>query len=123
MGLSTVGIFAAEDKELAASYGLTHRVELDGRGAAAYLDLDQIIQIAKSQECDALHPGYGFLSESPALARACVKAGITFVGPPVEALELFGDKAAARALATELNIPSRTPQPSWPGNRADARSC
>jgi acetyl/propionyl-CoA carboxylase alpha subunit/acetyl-CoA carboxylase carboxyltransferase component len=119
MGLSTVGIFAPEDKELAAGYGLTHRVELGGQGAAAYLDLQQIIEIAKSQECDALHPGYGFLSESPALAQACAKAGITFVGPPVEALELFGDKAAARALATELNIPV-VPGISAPASIEDA---
>jgi len=105
LGLSTVGIFAPEDMELAADYATTRRVALDGQGAAAYLDIDQIIDIAKTEECDALHPGYGLLSESAALARACAEAGVTFVGPPVETLELFGDKAAARALAAELNIP------------------
>jgi acetyl/propionyl-CoA carboxylase alpha subunit len=105
MGLSTIGIFSPEDVELAAGYGVAERVGLDGRGAAAYLDLDQILEIARSQGCDSLHPGYGFLSESAALARACTKAGITFVGPSADTLELFGNKAAARAHATELNVP------------------
>ncbi len=105
MGISTVGIFSAEDVELAAGYGNDDRVALDGAGAAAYLDIEQIVEIATQQGCDALHPGYGFLSESAALAQACAKAGVIFVGPSVATLELFGDKAAARALATELNVP------------------
>lgn len=121
MGLSTVGIFAPEDLELAAGYGLGERVALDGRGAAAYLDLDQIIEIAKARECDALHPGYGFLSESAALAQACAMAGITFVGPSARTLELFGDKAAARALAAELNIPIVPGIPA-PTSIADAKA-
>jgi len=121
MGLSAVGIFAPEDAELAAGYGLTKRVPLDGRGAAAYLDLEQLIEIAKANQCDALHPGYGFLSESSALAQACEKAGVIFVGPSVETLELFGDKAAARALATELNIPV-VPGISAPASVAAAKA-
>lgn len=121
MGLSTLGIFAPEDIDLAAGYGIVERVALDGQGAAAYLDIDQIIEIAKTRECDALHPGYGFLSESAALAQACSKAGIVFVGPSVETLELFGDKTAARALAAELNVPI-VPGISAPASIADAEA-
>lgn len=105
LGIPTVGIFAPEDADLAAGYGIPERVALRGRGAAAYLDLEQILEIAKAHDCDALHPGYGFLSESAALAEACAKAEIVFVGPSAETLELFGDKSAARALAEKLAIP------------------
>jgi acetyl/propionyl-CoA carboxylase alpha subunit/acetyl-CoA carboxylase carboxyltransferase component len=105
LGLSTVAIFSPEDAALATGYGTDESVALDGRGAAAYLDVGQIIEIAKTQNCDALHPGYGFLSESAALAAACAKADILFVGPAADTLKLFGDKAAARALAEGLNVP------------------
>src|SRR5688572_8571305 len=72
---------------------------LRGSGAAAYLDIDGIVAAARAAECAALHPGYGFLSENAELARRCAAAGLTFVGPTPEALELFGDKARARSLA------------------------
>ena len=65
----------------------------------AYLDVDGIVALAKEKGVDAIHPGYGFLSENPALPRACERAGITFVGPSAELLELLGDKTAARQLA------------------------
>jgi len=80
-------------------------VALPGAGAKAYLDIAAIVAAAKAERCDALHPGYGFLSENPALARACAAAGIVFVGPSAEHLEVFGDKAAARALAAERGVP------------------
>ncbi len=73
---------------------------------AGYLDVDAIVGAAVEAGCDAIHPGYGFLSENPALASACEAAGITFIGPPPEALGLFGDKVAARALATATGIPT-----------------
>ena len=78
---------------------------LRGSGAAAYLDIDGILAAARAAGCDALHPGYGFLSENAELARRCTAAGITFVGPSAEALALFGDKARARALAQRCAIP------------------
>ena len=65
----------------------------------AYLDVDGIVALAKEKGVDAIHPGYGFLSENPALPRACERAGITFIGPSAELLELLGDKRAARQLA------------------------
>jgi len=78
---------------------------LKGRGAAAYLDLEQIISLALEAGCDAVHPGYGFLSENADFARRCGQAGLTFIGPRPETLELFGDKARARQLAKENGVP------------------
>jgi acetyl/propionyl-CoA carboxylase alpha subunit/acetyl-CoA carboxylase carboxyltransferase component len=78
---------------------------LRGSGAAAYLDIDGVLDAARQGGCDALHPGYGFLSENAEFARRCTAAGITFVGPSPNALELFGDKARARSLAQQCRIP------------------
>lgn len=72
---------------------------------ASYLDVDAVLRAAKATGTDAVHPGYGFLSESPALARACADAGITFVGPPVHALEVMGDKIGAKAHVARLGVP------------------
>lgn len=107
LGLRTVGIYSKEDR-----LGL-HRFKADeaylvgaGKGPVeAYLDIPGIIAIAKETGADAIHPGYGFLSENPALARACAKAGILFVGPAPELLELLGDKTAARRLAASAGVP------------------
>src|SRR5262249_12739319 len=71
----------------------------------AYLDSTQIIAAARQAGCDAIHPGYGFLSESAAFAAACREAGLTFVGPRTQVLELFGDKTLARWLAHRLGVP------------------
>jgi pyruvate carboxylase len=108
LGLRTVAVYSAEDR-----LGL-HRFKADeayqvgaGKGPVqAYLDIDGIIALAKQYEVDAIHPGYGFLSENPAFARACEKAGITFVGPTPELLELLGDKTAARRLAAAADVPT-----------------
>ncbi len=78
---------------------------LTGTGAAAYLDGEQILGLARSNGCDAIHPGYGFLSENAGFARRCREEGITFVGPTPEILELFGDKVQSRKLAEQLGIP------------------
>lgn len=121
MGISTVSIHAPEDEALSAGYGVDERVALPGKGAAAYLDVDAILEIARRHRCDALHPGYGFLSESAELAHACKQAGIRFVGPEPETLELFGDKAAARALAVDRGVPVVPGIPA-PASVTDARS-
>src|SRR5690606_6276075 len=78
---------------------------LPGEGARAYLDAAQVVVAAKESGCDAVHPGYGFLSENAEFARLCAEAGLTFVGPRVEMLELFGDKVHARQAAIEHGIP------------------
>ncbi|MFJ9173297.1 carboxyl transferase domain-containing protein [Streptomyces sp. NPDC102360] len=73
--------------------------------AGGYLDAEPLVAAARRAGCTYLHPGYGFLSESAALARRCADAGVTFVGPSPEVLDLFGDKARARALAVETGVP------------------
>jgi acetyl/propionyl-CoA carboxylase alpha subunit len=78
---------------------------LAGRGAAAYLDISQIVAAAQAAGCTAVHPGYGFLSESDGLAESCAAAGLTFIGPSPEVLRLLGDKANARRAAVENDIP------------------
>src|SRR6202049_3486138 len=107
LGLRTVGIYAQEDR-----LGL-HRFKADeayrvgaGKGPVeAYLDIPGIVALAKEKGVDAIHPGYGFLSENPAFARACQKADITFIGPTPALLELLGDKTAARRLAASAGVP------------------
>src|SRR6202043_1258469 len=108
LGLRTVGIYSQEDR-LAL-----HRFKADEAyqvGAAkgpveAYLDIAGIVGLAMEKAVDAIHPGYGFLSENPAFARACQKAGIAFIGPTPELLELLGDKTAARRLAASAGVPT-----------------
>ncbi|TNE41324.1 MAG: carbamoyl-phosphate synthase large subunit, partial [Alphaproteobacteria bacterium] len=105
LGLETIGIYAEDDATSLHTRRVSEAVPLKGRGANAYLDADQIIEVAKSHGASLIHPGYGFLSESAEFARACKEAGLTFIGPREEVLELFGDKAAARALAKRLDVP------------------
>ncbi|MBM3676586.1 MAG: acetyl-CoA carboxylase biotin carboxylase subunit [Actinobacteria bacterium] len=75
------------------------------RARDSYLNVDAIVQAAKQVGADAIHPGYGFLAESPAFAHACHAAGITFVGPSADVIERMGDKAAARAVARDAGVP------------------
>src|SRR5262245_827632 len=108
LGLRTVAIYAQEDRLS------VHRFKADeayligeGKGpVGAYLDIEGIVALAKEKGVDMIHPGYGFLAENAAFARACEGAGIAFVGPRAELLELMGDKIAARALAMKLGIPT-----------------
>src|SRR5689334_9879265 len=107
LGLRTVAIYSQEDRLS------LHRFKADeaylvgeGKGPVeAYLDVEGVVGLAAEKGVDAIHPGYGFLSENPALPRACEKHGITFVGPGAELLELLGDKTAARTLAQKAGIP------------------
>jgi len=78
---------------------------LTGTGPAAYLDAEQVIRVAREANCNAIHPGYGFLSENADFARSCEQAGLIFVGPTPEVLQAFGDKGAARALAVKCDVP------------------
>src|SRR5882757_2471463 len=107
LGLRTVAIYSKEDRLS------LHRVKADeawqiGEGLGpvqAYLDVDGIVALAREKEVDFIHPGYGFLSENPALPRACAAAGITFIGPNADLLDLLGDKTAARKLAQKAGLP------------------
>src|SRR5207253_10753098 len=82
-----------------------YRVGKPGEPIRAYLDISGIIGNAKQYDVDAIHPGYGFLSENPAFARACREAGLIFIGPRTEILEQLGDKIAARHIAQEAGVP------------------
>ncbi len=105
LGIGTVAIAGDDDAASLHTRVADESVSLDGRGVAPYLDVDQVVSAAASAGCDAIHPGYGFLAENPALALACKAADITFVGPSALQLELFGDKLAARALAQQHHVP------------------
>ncbi len=105
LGVPAVAAFSEDDAESLHASRADEAAALRGAGPAAYLDGEQSIRAATEHGCDAVHPGYGFLSENAGFARSCVEAGLTFVGPPPEALELFGDKARARALAEEHGVP------------------
>ena len=105
LGISSLAVYAEDDAASRHVRAADAAAALPGTGARAYLDIDGLIAAAKAHGCDAVHPGYGFLSENAAFARACVAAGLTFVGPSPEALETFGDKAAARDLAARTGVP------------------
>jgi acetyl/propionyl-CoA carboxylase alpha subunit/acetyl-CoA carboxylase carboxyltransferase component len=105
LGLRTVAVFSQEDAQSLHVRAADEARSLRGAGPAAYLDIPQLIALASEAGCGALHPGYGFLSESVALARACVEAGLTFIGPRPEVLDLCGDKTAAHQLAQRCDVP------------------
>ena len=107
LGIRTVAIYSHKDR-----YAL-HRFKADEayligkpeEPIRAYLDIEWIVSLAQENHVDAIHPGYGFLSENPEFARACERAGIIFIGPQVEALERLGDKTEARRIATDAGVP------------------
>lgn len=105
LGWRSVLVHAQDDQASQAVFKADRAVPLPGTGVAAYLDQAQIIQIALQQQCTAIHPGYGFLSENAAFARRVRDAGLVFVGPDTEVLALLGDKARARALAIQCGVP------------------
>jgi acetyl/propionyl-CoA carboxylase alpha subunit len=105
LGVETVAVYAEDDADSLHVRQADRAVGLPAAGVPAYLDGAAIIAAAKEAGCDAVHPGYGFLSESAAFGRACQDAGLVFVGPAPETLEVFGDKAAARALAQRCGVP------------------
>lgn len=105
----TVGVYVKEDSYSQHRWGADRSFRLEKEDGAspisAYLDIPQLIDIATKAGVDAIHPGYGFLSESPPFAEACAAAGITFVGPTVENLNRFSDKTQARQAAIDAGVP------------------
>jgi pyruvate carboxylase len=107
MGITTIAVYAHEDRNS------QHRLKADesyqigetGHPVRAYLSVDEIIRVARHAGADAVYPGYGFLSENPQLAAACADAGITFIGPGADILELTGNKARAIAAARDAGLP------------------
>jgi acetyl/propionyl-CoA carboxylase alpha subunit/acetyl-CoA carboxylase carboxyltransferase component len=103
-GLASVAVFAEDDAPALHRRAADEARPLRGHGPRAYLDIDQLLEIAAATACDAVHPGYGFLSESAEFAARCAEAGLTFIGPSPATLQRFGDKGEARRLAEELGI-------------------
>ena len=105
MGLPTVAVYSEDDSRSLHLRVADEFHALPGQGAAAYLNAEAVIAAATASGCDAIHPGYGFLAERGDFARMCAEAGLTFVGPDVAHLELFGDKARARTAAVAASVP------------------
>src|SRR5271167_2930796 len=123
LGIQTVGVFSEVDRK-ALHVRLSDEAYLIGPAPSreSYLRIDKLMDVAKRTGCDALHPGYGFLAENPALPRACVDSGITFIGPPAEAMEAMGSKTAGKQLARRADVPT-VPGTSDPvENPEEARS-
>src|SRR5208282_4801989 len=116
LGIATVAIYSQEDR-----FGL-HRTKADeaylvgeGRSAiAAYLDIPDILRIAREARIDAIHPGYGFLSENPQFAAQCAEAGVIFIGPSPDTMRVLGNKVAARHLAESAGVPVMPATPPLP---------
>jgi pyruvate carboxylase len=108
LGVQTVAVFPYEDRNAVHRIKADEAYEIGERGhpVRAYLDVEAMIQAAQRAGADAIYPGYGFLSENPDLARACVDAGITFIGPPAEVLELAGNKVRALKAAKAAGLPT-----------------
>jgi len=105
LGMKAVGICSDDDMDALHLSKMDEVHSLNSKGVAAYLDIKKIIAIAKDHKIDAIHPGYGFLSENPKFASAIKRAGIIFIGPEERTLKLFGDKVKARELAQKHNVP------------------
>jgi len=105
MGMRTVAVHSDEDALSLHVRKADAALPLGRARAAAYLDGERIVALALEAGCDAVHPGYGFLSENADFARRCAGAGLTFVGPAPDALDLFGDKVRAKALAQRCAVP------------------
>ena len=105
LGIVSVAVFADDDAASPHVRAADSAVALGATGPAAYLDGAHIIAIAQAEGCDAVHPGYGFLSERADFAEACAQASLCFIGPTPDQLALFGDKARARALAQQQGVP------------------
>ena len=107
LGMESVGIYSPADELSLHTRLTTESYEIGNleEAVGAYLDIESIIQLAKTKQCDCIHPGYGFLSENAHFASRCAQEGITYIGPPPAALSLFGDKVRSRELAKSLDIP------------------
>jgi len=125
LGVESVAIYAPADalslhtRVTTESRALTSKA-LSSDPVRAYLDLEALIEAAKSSRCDCVHPGYGFLSENAGFAKRCLEEGITFIGPRPETLALFGDKTKARELARSLGIPIIPGSPQALANAEEA---
>jgi acetyl-CoA carboxylase biotin carboxylase subunit len=122
LGIRSVSVFSDVDRK---SLHVRLADEAYGIGPApsreSYLRIDKLMDVARRAGCDAVHPGYGFLAENAALPRACKQAGITFIGPPAEAIEALGSKTQARQLARRVEVPT-VPGTNEPTEKLAARA-
>ncbi|WP_410017195.1 carboxyl transferase domain-containing protein [Pseudomonas sp. 5P_3.1_Bac2] len=105
LGIRSVAVYAEDDSASLHVRSADKAVALNGSGVPAYLDIAQLIDIALKEGCTAIHPGYGFLAENAEFAQRCTAAGLRFIGPAADTLRLFGDKARARQLAEQWDVP------------------
>jgi len=105
LNINTVSMYSNDDKSSLHIRNTDETFRLDGNGVPGYLDIDNIIRIARKSGADSIHPGYGFLAENAEFAKRCQKEGIVFIGPNIETLELFGDKGRARLAAKDADVP------------------
>lgn len=119
LGIESVVVFSEVDRK-SLHVRLADEAYLIGPAPSreSYLRVDKLMSVARRAGCDALHPGYGFLAENPALPRACSEAGITFIGPSAEAMEALGSKTAGRQLARRADVPT-VPGANHPIERAE----
>src|SRR5262245_45374844 len=124
LGVRTVAVYAHEDRFALHRFKAdeAYRVGRPGEPLRAYLDIDGLVAVALQHDVDAIHPGYGFLSENPAFARACQNAGLTFIGPRPEILDQLGDKVAARRIAQKAGVPVLAGSPAPVRDNAQARA-
>src|ERR1700736_3963339 len=129
LGIQTIAIYAEEDKLSLHRFKADEAYQI-GRGASgelrlgpleAYLSIPEVIRVALAAKADAIHPGYGFLSESPEFAEACAAVGITFVGPSPQVLRDLGNKLAARDLAASCGVPVMPASPPLPDDSQEIR--
>ncbi|MDD0817036.1 carboxyl transferase domain-containing protein [Curvibacter sp. HBC28] len=105
LGIASLAVYAQDDAGAPHVSAATESTALGATGPSAYLDVPALLALARAHGCDAVHPGYGFLSERADFAEACAQSGLRFIGPTVEQLSLLGDKARARALAQRCGLP------------------
>jgi len=118
MGIAALAVYSDADRKALHVMRADEAVPLAGTALAeTYLNQAKLIAIAKKAGADAVHPGYGFLSENAHFARACREAGLAFIGPQPEVIEAMGDKIRAKALMTEAGVPV---VPGWKGDTTDA---
>src|SRR5579862_6817514 len=123
LGITTVAVYSQEDR-----FSL-HRTKSDeayliGEGKspiAAYLDIADILRVAREAAADAIHPGYGFLSENPEFAARCAEAGILFIGPTPDTMRLLGNKVSARNLAVSAGVAVMPATPALPVDLGQCR--
>src|SRR5579872_2839757 len=118
LGIRTVAIYSQEDR-FSLHRSKSDEAYLVGRDKGpieAYLDIQDILRIAREADVDAIHPGYGFLSENPEFARACAAAGIVFIGPTPETMSALGNKVSARNLAASAGVPVMPATPALPSD-------